>query len=60
MNLWYVIGGIICLSFGTFITIIQVKKISGGKQDNLGFSIQLLAGGIMAIILGVAMIVQNI
>ena len=60
MNILYVIGGIGCMSLGVYITKIQVKRFMRGEQDNLGFDIKLLFGGIMGIILGIALIVHYI
>jgi hypothetical protein len=56
----YVIAGIACLSLGLFVTVFQVKKFIRKKQDNLGFDIKLLAGGIMFIIIGIALIIHHL
>jgi hypothetical protein len=58
-NSFYVVVGFACLILGVYIVIIQLKKLKKREQDNLGFDIQLLAGGIMALVLGVGMIIQN-
>jgi hypothetical protein len=50
------IGGLAFLILGLYITYIQIKTFKSGKQDQLGFDIKLLGGGIMAIILGLALI----
>jgi hypothetical protein len=52
------LAGLACLGFGIYITIIQIKKISKGKQDQLGFDIKFLGGGIMCIMVGVALIIS--
>jgi hypothetical protein len=60
MNIWYVTGGIFCSGLGLYLTIKQIKRYVIGKSDTLGFGIQGLGAGIMLIILGIAMIIQNI
>jgi hypothetical protein len=60
MNTLYVLIGIALTIFGIWLTIREIKIFAQGKQDKLGFHIQLLGGGTLAIILGIAMIVQNI
>jgi hypothetical protein len=57
MNL---LGGIAALGLGTYITSIQIKKFRKKEQDNLGWDIRLLAGGIMFIIIGIAMILKDL
>ena len=47
-----------CLGLGIFITRKQIKIFQAKEQDDLGFDVKLLGGGIMAIILGIALIVQ--
>jgi len=37
MNGLYILGGFVCLGLGSFITIIQIKKIMAGKDDQNGF-----------------------
>jgi len=59
-NWFYIVIGFAFLILGLYIIIIQLKRFKKREQDNLGFDIQLLAGGIMALILGVGMIIQNI
>lgn len=56
----YIIGGLLCLAIGIYIIRLEVKTFMKGEQDEMGFDIRLLFGGIMAIILGVAMIIQNL
>jgi len=60
MNALYVLGGVACLGLGIYITIRQVKTFVKDEQDDLGFDIKLLGGGIMAITLGIALIVHYI
>jgi hypothetical protein len=56
----YVMIGIALTVFGLWLVIREIKIFAQGKQDKLGFHIQLLSGGILALILGIAMILQNI
>ncbi len=60
MSTLFVLIGIALTAFGIWLTIRQVKIFAQGKQDRLGFSIQLLGGGIMSLILGIVMIIQNL
>lgn len=60
MSTLYVLIGIAFTIFGVWLTIRQVKIFAQGTQDRLGFSVQLLGGGIMSLILGIAMIIQNL
>jgi len=60
INALYIFGGIAFASFGIWLTIKQIKIFVQGKQGSLGFDIQLLSGGLMAIILGIALIVNHI
>ena len=56
----YIVCGIACLAIGICITVIQIKKFLKGAKDQLGFTSQLLAGGVMAIILGIGMIIKHL
>ena len=56
----YIIAGIVCLCAGIYITFVQVKKFKRGAKDQLGFSSQVLAGGVMAIILGIGLIIKHL
>jgi len=58
MNGLYIIGGIACLAFGIYLTLKQIKTFRAGKQDQLGFDIKLLGGGIIGIIIGVYLIMK--
>jgi len=49
-------GGITCLVLGIYISIVQIKKFAKRKQDELGFDIKLLGGGIIFIIGGIALL----
>ena len=60
MNISYVLFGFVLLSFGIYITIRQLKTFIRGEQGKLGFDVQLLFGGIMALVGGIIVIVQNI
>jgi 4-hydroxybenzoate polyprenyltransferase len=50
------LGGIVCLVFGVFITARQIKIIRTGKVDQLGFDYKLLAGGIVFIMAGFSLL----
>ncbi|MDF2435356.1 MAG: hypothetical protein JWP44_4987 [Mucilaginibacter sp.] len=56
MKILHIIGGVASLALGLYIIIRQVKIFFKGQQDNLGFSIKLLAGGIASLILGIALL----
>ena len=60
MNNLYELGGIALLAFGIWLTVHQIKVFKEKKQDQLGFDIKLLSAGIMAIILGIALISKYI
>jgi len=60
MNSLYVLGGGGYLALGVYIVRIQFKRFWDGKQDELGFDIKLLGGGVMAITLGIVLIVHFI
>jgi hypothetical protein len=60
MSVLYVIVGIVLTLFGIWLAIREIKIFAEGKQDRLGFHIQLLGGATLCLILGIAMIVQNI
>jgi len=57
-NFLYVLGGIACLIFGIWLTVKQVKTFKRGKQDQLGFDIKLLSGGIMGVMIGIYLIAK--
>jgi hypothetical protein len=60
MNVLYVLGGIVCLIFGVWQTIKQMKIFASDKQDAFGYDIKILAGAVGFIILGVALIIKYI
>ena len=60
MNILYTLGGFACLIFGIWLTINQINIFRRGEQDKLGFDIKMLGGGIMSMILGVALIINYI
>jgi hypothetical protein len=60
MNIWYILIGIVCVGLGIYLTIKQIKIFTEGKQDSLGFDVKGFGVGIMLIVLGVAMIIQNL
>jgi len=51
-----ILGGLAFFAIGLYITFVQIKIFRAGKQDQLGFDIKWLGGGIMAIILGLVLI----
>ena len=53
MNYTYLVGGICSLLFGGWLTIHQIKVFKNRKQDELGWDIKLLSGGIITLMLGV-------
>jgi hypothetical protein len=53
MNSVDMLAGLACIGIGVYITIVQIKKFSKGKQDQLGFDIKLLGGGVVFIIIGI-------
>jgi hypothetical protein len=53
-----VLGGIALSGLGLYITVIQIKKINSGRAGQLGSSYQLLAGGIIFIMSGIALILK--
>lgn len=58
MNYLYMIGGIACLAFGLYLTMKRIKIFMAGKQDKLGFDIQLFGAGIMGIMIGIYLMVK--
>jgi len=60
MHYLYIIGGIILLAYGLWQTITTSKVFINGKQDWLGADIKILGSGIMAIMIGIAIIIKYI
>lgn len=58
MNGIYILGGIACLAFGIYLTVKQIKTFLAGKQDQLGFDIKLLGGGLIGIMIGIYLIIK--
>jgi hypothetical protein len=58
MNYIYTICGILSIILGIYIIAQQIKKIKAGEDDELGFDYKLLGGGIMAVVLGIALILK--
>jgi hypothetical protein len=54
----YGIGGIVCLVFGIYLTISEIKTFKEGKQNEFGWDIKGLGGGICFIIIGIYLIVK--
>jgi hypothetical protein len=53
MDYKYLIGGLAFLGFGVWLVINQVKIFRRGNQDELGWDIKLLAGGIIFAMIGI-------
>jgi len=47
------IGGLAFLGFGVWLVINQVKIFRRGNQDELGWDIKLLSGGIIFAMIGI-------
>ncbi len=60
MNGLDLLGGFACLAFGIFIILKQIKKFRNHQQDQLGFDIKLLGGGIIFIMGGICLIAQSL
>jgi hypothetical protein len=60
LSFLYTIGGFAVLVFGIWLIVKQMKTFAKKEQDQLGFDIKLLGGGIMAIILGISLIANYI
>lgn len=56
MNYTYLLGGIASLIFGGGLTIYQIRIFIKGKQDQLGWDIKLLSGGIIFLMGGIYML----
>lgn len=60
MNALYIIGGIILILFGTWLTIKKMKVFMSDKQDKFGGDINLFGVGITSIICGIILILRHI
>ncbi|MFI5158107.1 MAG: hypothetical protein ACHQF4_04535 [Sphingobacteriales bacterium] len=60
MDALYTIGGFICLTFGIWLTIKQIKIFWRGEQDKFGNDIKGLGVGIMFMMIGVFLIINYI
>jgi hypothetical protein len=60
MNALYIIAGFACLAVGIWITLKQIIVFKKVEQDSLGFDVKLLGGGVMGVILGIALIIHYI
>jgi hypothetical protein len=60
MKVLYVLAGIPCLGFGIYTFIKHQRKFNQGTQNKYGFDVQGLFTGIMFIIIGLGLIIQNI
>lgn len=54
----YIIGGLLCLAIGIYIIRLEVRTFMKGEQDEMGFDIRLLGGGIFFIMTGVAILIK--
>jgi len=52
------LAGMACTGLGLYMTTIQIKRFSKGQQDQLGFDIKLLGGGVVFIIIGIMLTVS--
>jgi hypothetical protein len=52
----FILGGLACIVLGAYITKNKVAKIRNGTHDKFGIDFQLLALGVLVIILGIALI----
>lgn len=53
MDYTNLLGGIACLTFGAWLTIRQIRKVIKGTQDNMGWDIRAIGGGISFVIIGI-------
>lgn len=53
MNYTYLVGGIIALVFGGWLTLNQIKIFLKKQGDQLGWDIKLLSGGLIFIMIGI-------
>jgi hypothetical protein len=60
MNTLYVIGGIVFLIFGIWLSIIKIRNFARRRQSILGSDAQLFWSGIMLIMLGVYLVIHYI
>jgi hypothetical protein len=60
MNVLNIIGGICLILFGTWLTIIQMKNWTKGKQDTSGWGIRQFILGVGCIVCGIILIAKHI
>ena len=60
MRALYIVGGIASLIFGLVIIIRQIKTFKKGEQDELGFDIKLLGGGMGFLMIGIYLFAKYI
>lgn len=60
MRALYILGGIASLIFGLVIIIRQIKTFKKGEQDELGFDIKLLGGGMGFLMIGIYLLAKYI
>jgi hypothetical protein len=58
MNIPYELGGMASIAIGFYITKMQYRKIKAGEDDQLGFDYKGLGGGIILIMVGIALILK--
>ena len=60
MNFLYVLGGIIAIALGVWLTVYAAKQFQKETYDTTGWRIQFLIMGITIIICGIIVIAQHI
>jgi len=60
MNILDILLGIVLIALGTWLTVIQAKKLFNGVADTLGGNVGLLMGGITLIVCGIIEICRQI
>jgi len=59
MNYEYVIGGLVSVGAGILLIYNQAKIFLRGDQDQLGWDIKLLSGGILCLMLGLYLLAHS-
>ena len=60
MNVLKILGGCACLLYGLYVTRKQVLIFKNREQDQLGWDIRGLGGGISFIIIGLYLLIKNL
>ena len=58
MQTFYVIGGLILLSYGIWQSVMTLKIYIKGKEDKLGADIKILGSAIGAIMIGIYLLIK--